>query len=614
MESTSIGAAPPHGTLKDPEILQNVPGHVIPILQREYDDFKTEATKFLQGDMPEDEFIKFRLKQGVYGQRQADVQMIRVKLPFGGITPEQMESFADVIEKYVPLNKGHITTRQNIQMHHIPLPEAELAIRELGESGLSSREGCGNTVRNVTGDPWAGVAKDELFDMTPYAGAYVRYFVRHPTTQAMPRKIKTAFDGSPRDRAISGIHDIAFRARVKEIATNGGPARPVRGAEMLVGGGTSIMPRVAPVLYEFVELDNGEYLKIAEAVFRIFDRQEWLRVNRARARIKVFVDKFGIDELRRQVEEELEGDWVSERDFSVENRLFLDDEREGAPAPPQSYGSPNGDVSEFERFRKANVREQKQEGYVTVETKVTRGDLTPEQFRGLAQIMREYAGGYARTTVQQNLVLRWVREESVYDVWRALSELGLGEAGAREIDDVVSCPGTDSCKLGITSSMGLNQAVQERIEAMGVTDELTRRLNVKISGCPNGCGQHHVASIGFTGASIKVGEHTIPAYIPHVGGVSEGGEVRFGTRLKLRLPSKRVPEAIERWIGHYEANREEGEEWNDFAQRVGTGELEGIVKDLSMPVDFGLGSMNTFIDWNRNVPFEVVRGEGECAV
>jgi sulfite reductase beta subunit-like hemoprotein len=614
MESTSIGAAPPHGTLKDPEILQNVPGHVIPILQREYDDFKTEATKFLQGDMPEDEFIKFRLKQGVYGQRQADVQMIRVKLPFGGITPEQMESFADVIEKYVPLNKGHITTRQNIQMHHIPLPEAELAIRELGESGLSSREGCGNTVRNVTGDPWAGVAKDELFDMTPYAGAYVRYFVRHPTTQAMPRKIKTAFDGSPRDRAISGIHDIAFRARVKEIATNGGPARPVRGAEMLVGGGTSIMPRVAPVLYEFVELDNGEYLKIAEAVFRIFDRQEWLRVNRARARIKVFVDKFGIDELRRQVEEELEGDWVSERDFSVENRLFLDDEREGAPAPPQSYGSPNGDVSELERFRKANVREQKQEGYVTVETKVTRGDLTPEQFRGLAQIMREYAGGYARTTVQQNLVLRWVREESVYDVWRALSELGLGEAGAREIDDVVSCPGTDSCKLGITSSMGLNQAVQERIEAMGVTDELTRRLNVKISGCPNGCGQHHVASIGFTGASIKVGEHTIPAYIPHVGGVSEGGEVRFGTRLKLRLPSKRVPEAIERWIGHYEANREEGEEWNDFAQRVGTGELEGIVKDLSMPVDFGLGSMNTFIDWNRNVPFEVVRGEGECAV
>jgi len=615
MESASAPAqdssAPAQrGTLADPEILQNVPGHVIPIIEREFDDFKTEAGKFLQGDMPEDEFIKFRLKQGVYGQRQPDVNMVRVKLPFGGVTPEQMESFADVVEKYAPLNKGHITTRQNVQIHHIPLAEMEPAIRTLSESGLSSREGCGNTVRNVTGDPWAGVAKDELFDMTPYAGAYVRYFVRHPTTQAMPRKIKTAFDGSPRDRAISGIHDIAFRARTKEIEGRG----TVRGAEMLVGGGTSIMPRVAPALYEFVELDNGEYLRIAEAVFRIFDRQDWLRQNRARARIKVFVDKFGIDELRSQVEEECKGDWVKERDFSIEDKLFLDDEREGAPAPQGQYGSPNGDLSEFERFRAANVREQKQEGFVTVETKVLRGDLTPEQFRGLAAVMRKYAGGYARTTVQQNFVLRWVREESVYDVWRALSELGLGEAGSREITDVVSCPGTDSCKLGITSSMGLNEAVQERITAMNITDEITRKLNVKISGCPNGCGQHHVASIGFTGASIKVGEHTIPAYIPHVGGVFEGGEVKFGTRLKLRLPSKRVPDAIERWIGHYEANRNEGEEWNDFAERVGTTELEGLVKDLSMPVDFGLETMNQFIDWNRNVPFEVIRGEGECAV
>ncbi len=608
MESASPPAQ--RGTLEDPEILQHVPGHVIPILQREYDDFKTEAQKFIQGDMEEDEFIKFRLRQGVYGQRQPNVQMIRVKLPFGGVTPEQMDKFADVVERYVPLNKGHVTTRQNIQMHHIPLAEIEPAIRELGEAGLSSREGCGNTVRNVTGDPWAGVAADELFDLTPYVGAYVRYFVRHPTTQGMPRKIKTAFDGSPRDRAISGIHDIAFRARVREIEGRG----EVRGVEMLVGGGTSIMPRVAPALYDFVELDNGDYLKLSEAVFRIFDRQDWLRVNRARARIKVFVDKFGIDELRRQVEEEIKGDWVAERDFSIEDRLFIDDERENAPAPPQSYGSPNGDLSEFERFRSANVLAQKQEGFVTVEVKIKRGDLTPEQFRGLAEIMRAHAGGYARTTVQQNLVLRWVRTESVYDVWRALSELGLGDPGTREITDVVSCPGTDSCKLGITSSMGLNEAVQDRLEAMELSDPLTRSMHIKMSGCPNGCSQHHVADIGFYGASIKVGEHTIPAYIPHVGGVYEGGSVAFGTRLKLRLPAKRVPEAVERWIRHYEANRLEGEEWRAFTERVGTGELEAHVKDLSMPVDFGLETMNEFIDWNRSVPFQVERGEGECAV
>jgi len=607
MEQGSISAQ--RGTLEDPEVLQNVPGHVIPILTQEFDDFETEANKFLAGGTPEDEFIKFRLKQGVYGQRQPDVQMIRVKLPFGGITPEQMESFADVIEKYVPLNKGHITTRQNVQMHHIPLPEIEKAIRELSESGLSSREGCGNTVRNVTGDPWAGVAKDELFDMTPYVGAYVRYFVRHPTTQAMPRKIKTAFDGSPRDRAISGIHDIAYRARVRQL-----DGKELRGAEMLVGGGTSIMPRVAPALYDFVELDNGDYLKIAEAVFRIFDRQDWLRVNRARARIKVFVDKFGIEELRRQVEEELEGDWVSERDFSIEHRLFVDDERESAPAAPPSHGGPNGDHREFERFCSTSVAEQKQDGFVTVEVKITRGDLTPDQFRGLAEIVRAHSGGYARTTVQQNLLLRWVREESVYDVWSALSELGLADAGVREINDVVSCPGTDSCKLGITSSMGLNQAVQERVQEMGINDPLTRQIHIKMSGCPNGCSQHHVADIGFYGASIKVGEHTIPAYIPHVGGVYEGGDVKFGTRLKLRLPAKRVPEAIERWIRHYESTRQEGEAWGAFTERVGTPELEALVKDLSMPVDFGLETMNTFIDWNRNVPFEVIRGEGECAV
>ncbi len=607
MEPVSVPAA--RGTLADPEVLQNVPGHVIPILQREYDDFKTEATKFLDGQIEEDEFIKFRLKQGVYGQRQPDVQMIRVKLPFGGVTPEQMESFASVVEKYVPLRKGHITTRQNIQMHHIPLPEVEALMREIGETGLSSREGCGNTMRNVTGDPWAGVAADELFDLTPYVGAYVRYFVRHPTTQAMPRKVKTSFDGSPADRAISEIHDVAFRARVKEI-----DGREVRGVEMLVGGGTSIMPRKAQVLYDFLELDNGEYLKMTEAVMRIFDRQEWLRVNRARARIKVFVDKYGIEELRKQADEELKGDWVSERDFSIEHRLFADDEREGAPSAPASYGSPNGDLSEFERFRSTNVRPQKQDGYVTVEAKVTRGDLTPEQFRGLAQIMRDFSGGYARTTVQQNFVLRWVREECVYDVWRALAALGLGEPGSREVVDVVSCPGTDSCKLGITSSMGLNQAVQERIEQMQLEDELTRQINVKISGCPNGCGQHHVAGIGFTGASIKVGEHTIPAYIPLIGGVFEGGDIQFGTRLKLRLPSKRVPDAIERWIRHYEEDREEGETWHSYVARVGSGTLEGQVKELSMPVDFSLESMNTFIDWNRDVPFEVIRGEGECAV
>ena len=268
--------------------------------------------------------------------------MIRVKLPMGGINPEQMDAFASVIEKYAPLNKGHITTRQNIQIHHVPLPDAAELIREISEVGLSSREGCGNTVRNVTGDPFAGITEGEPFDITPYAGAYVRYFVRHPTTQLMPRKIKTAFSATDEDVAITGIHDIGFIPRVRD---------GVRGVEIRVGGGTSIMPRIAPTLYEFVELDNGDYLKVTEAALRIFDRQNWLRPNRARARIKVLVDKIGMDAFRELVDAELEGDWVAERDFDVDRLSFDYDEEQHAPrrrsraTPRRTATSPSSSAS-----------------------------------------------------------------------------------------------------------------------------------------------------------------------------------------------------------------------------------------------------------------------------
>src|SRR3954453_6710418 len=593
------------GSLENPEVYEHVPGHVIPIIEREFDDFDTEAARFMRGEQEEDEFIKFRLKQGVYGQRQPDVQMIRTKLPLGGITPEQMEAFADGIDKYVPLRKGHITTRQNIQMHHVPLPEAAKLIRDLGDAGLSSRGGCGNTMRNVTGDPRAGTLPGELFDITPYAMAYVRYFVRHPVTQVMPRKVKTAFTATDEDIAMTGIHDIGYIPRERD---------GVRGVEVRVGGGTSIMPRIAPTLYDFVELENGDYLKVAEACWRIFDRQDWLRENRARARIKVLIDKIGIDAFREMVEEELEGDWVDERDFDVARLKLMDDEAANAPPVPSAQSSPNGDRSEFQAFLDANVRPQRQEGCSAVEVKVRRGDLVPEQFRALAEIMREFTGGYARTTVQQNLVLRWVRDESVYEVWERLNALDLGDSGAHKITDVVSCPGTDSCKLGITSSMGLNEAVHERVASMDLSDELTKRIHIKMSGCPNGCSQHHIANIGFYGASLKVGKHTVPAYIAHLAGNNEGGEIVMGHRLKARLPAKRVPDAVERWIRLYEGERTDGEEFNAFVERVGTPRFEEAVKDLSMPVEFSLDNLDQFMDWSRSEPYKVERGEGECAV
>jgi sulfite reductase beta subunit-like hemoprotein len=596
------------GSRENPERYENVPGHVIPILEDEFDDFTSEAGGFLEGKREELEFIPFRLKQGVYGQRQADVQMIRIKLPFGGVSPEQLEAFADVIERWVPMRKGHITTRQNIQLHHVPLADAAELIRELGKAGLSSREGCGNTVRNVTADPYAGIAADEVFDPTPYAGAYVRYFVRHPVTQAMPRKWKVAFSASPADRAIVPIHDLGFLPVIRD---------GVRGFEVWVGGGTAIMPRLAHKIYDFVPVDDGSYLRMSEAIVRVFDRQDWLRKNRARARIKVLLDKIGPDAFRDLVDEELRGEWTAERDYPAElERLRFDDDEEAkAPAARAVHGSPNGDRSLFDVFVERNVTPQRQAGFSAVAVKVTRGDLTPEQFRGLAAIMREYCGGYARSSVEQNIVLRWVRDEALYDVWARLRELGLESAGAFEIDDVISCPGTDSCKMGITASMGLNEAIQARIESMRIDDPLTRAIQIKMSGCPNGCGQHHIGTIGFYGASLKLGERQMPAYIPHIGGRAADGKVAFGKRLKSRLPAKRVPEAVERWLRMYEAERaSDTENFEAYVERVGNERFEAEVKELTLPAEFSLETMEEFIDWNRTSPYEVIRGEGECAI
>src|SRR3954463_3405386 len=312
------------GSLDNPEIYENVPGHVIPILEREFDDFDTRAEGFLAGQEAEDEFIGFRLKQGVYGQRQADRQMVRVKLPFGGVTPEQLEAFADGAEQFTPLVKGHITTRQNFQFHHVPLDDAAKFIRMISDAGLSSREACGNTVRNVTGDPWSGVT-DEAYDITPYAGAFVRYFVRNEVCQLLPRKFKVAFTSNDEDRAITLIHDLGFIPRIRD---------GVKGVEIRTGGGTSIMPRVGATLYDFVEVDNGDYLKVSEAVLRVFDRQDWLRANRQRAGLKFMVDKVGIDAFREEVEQELALDWVDQRAFTRDPLLFLHDEGANAPPPP----------------------------------------------------------------------------------------------------------------------------------------------------------------------------------------------------------------------------------------------------------------------------------------
>lgn len=591
-------------TLAETVVYTNEPGRVLPILEEELQDFETEAQRFLAGEWEPDKYIGFRLKQGVYGQRQPNVHMIRVKLPFGGVTAEQLEAFGDVAERYAPLRKGHITTRQNIQFHHVPLLKAAEALKVLARSGLSTREACGNTVRNVTGDPWAGVSTNEPFDPTPYAAAFARRWLRNPLTQLLPRKFKVAFAANDEDIAITAIHDLGFIPRVRDGQ---------RGFKMVVGGGLSIMPRNAPVLRDFVSVD--EYLKVSEAVLRIFERADELRKNRAKARIKFLVDRVGIEAFRRMVDEELEGDWARDGDFKPDRLLFVVDEESLAPARRDSYEQPTGDDrAEFTYFVTSNVKAQRQQGFSTVEVKVSRGDLSPEQFRGLAAILRDYCGGNARTSVQQNIVLRWVRDESLYEVWKRLKELNLADPGAHEITDVVSCPGTDSCKLGITSSMGLNRAIQEKVTAMQIADPLTRKIHIKMSGCPNSCGQHHIANIGFHGAAMKVDGHQLPAYHVFIGGQYDGGTVRMGTQLKLRLPAKRAPAAVERWVRMYESERRDGEEFNAYFDRVGTTRFEEAIADLVIPGEFSDDNKDMFIDWTKLQLFVVERGEGECAV
>ncbi len=582
---------------------------VIPILADELDDFRTEATEFLAGNRDEMKFTVFRLHQGVYGQRQAERQMIRVKLPFGGVTPTQLEGLAQAAEEFPPLRKGHITTRQSIQMHHVPLARIYDLLRLLGDHGLSSREGCSNTVRNVTGDPWAGVRDDEPFDVTPYAGAFVRYWVRNPLSQSLPRKFKVTFSGSEADAAMTMIHDIGWIARTRVV-----DGREERGFRMVVGGALSTFPKTSIVISEFVPVED--FLRYSEAVVRVFNNADELRVNILKARLKFLIHHIGEDAFKQLLDEQLALPWAAERP-RLDALLWHDDEQSLAPQPSLLDRSavPEADRGAFLRWVDANVRPQKQEGYYAIEVLVPQGDLDPEQFRGLASIILELGAGRARTTQGQNIVLRWIPGEHLYEAWTRLRALGLARAGAQSLLDVVSCPGTDSCKLGITSSMGLNRAIVERVESMQITDPLVQDILINISGCPNSCGQHHLGNIGFHGAAMREGERQIPAYNVLLGGRRREGEpLRLGQLARLRIPAKRVPDAVERFIAAYMAQRQEGEPFNAFLDRVGVKPFEAAVQDLTVTPAFATSTLQEFIDWEREGLYVLERGEGECAI
>jgi sulfite reductase beta subunit-like hemoprotein len=578
--------------------------HVLKIDGPEIANFEDQVKLFQAGEKDEVEFLRFRLRQGVYGQRQPDRQMIRVKLPFGGLTAQQMDVLGDVAEKYTPLKKGHITTRENVQYHHVPLAETTDLLRALGDAGMSTREACGNVVRNVVAAPTAGVSKDEVFDVTPYAAAYARYFLRHPTTQNMPRKSKVAFSGSEKDEAMVLMHDVGMLARIRDGK---------RGFKIVVGGGLSTRPLMAETLREFVPAED--FLLNCEAVLRVFNDQDEERKSIAKARIKFTIARLGIDTFRDMVDEELKGDWAK-KEIDLESLMFTDDEEADAPGVPSSSNpEPTGDAV-YDNWKRTSVAAQRQDGYSVVFIRVERGDVYANQWGQLAKIARKFAGGRSRVDQQQNLVFRWVRNESLYDMYLALGDIGFSVAGRETIRDIVTCPGTDSCKLGITSSMGLNQALGEALDKMEDIDPLVEKMHIKASGCPNSCGQHHLASIGFHGAVMKGPGGQVPAYELFLGGRStEEGGTKVGDRVKARIPAKRAPEALKTVLDYYLANRKDGEEFSPFIERVGIAHFEeefGKLKAEVGPLD--RENIQTYMDWGKTVVYQLERGEGECAV
>ena len=574
-----------------------------PIVQAEIDNFETQALAWRAGDGMGDDFRPFRLQHGTYGQRQANRQMMRIKVPHGTMTPDQLHAIADVADWYTPRKLGHVTTRQAIQIHFVMLEDTPKVMRRLAEVGITTREACGHTVRNITADPLTGIAEDCVFDVTPYAEAAMRYFLRNTVNQKLPRKFKITYSASEEDRGLIPIHDIGLMA----VEKNG-----QQGFRVSVGGGLGAAPRVADVLVDFIPVH--EQLRTIEATIRVWDRLGERR-NKNKARIKFLVAKLGIDEFRRLYESELatlptaNSEQYREPDFTL---------LEEAPTAG-SYASRNGGPAKqregFEVWRRTNALKQSQAGYSTAHVLLPIGDATAVQMHALAEIARKYAGGHIRTAASQNFVLRWIHDEDLAAVHSELVDIGLAEDHAMTISDVMTCPGADTCAIGVTSSKGLGTELRSRILAGNGNyhdDPLINEIKIKISGCPNSCGQHHVADIGFYGMAIRVGERQIPAFQLLLGGNAQGeGKL---AKLTMKLPAKYIPDAVDKLLGTYVAERNDGEKFGAWTGRIGTPRVQELLAEYRIVPEFTKDPM-AYVDWGQTKLFTLDdMGEGECAV
>jgi sulfite reductase (ferredoxin) len=609
---------------------EKLAGKMVPELAREIDIFEQQMKLRKQGKIDEKVFAETRLRRGIYGQRYDNGQrhdgkrvqklklpaevikgpdtlwdapgMMRIKIPFGGVTPEQLETLADLSEEYAD-GVAHITTRQDVQFHFVHIDDTPSLMRRLAAVGITSREACGNVVRNVTACPLAGICRDEAFDTTPYAKACSKFMMGHPDTQDFGRKFKIAFSGCQEHPCgLVTMHDMGAIAKTKVV-----DGKEKRGFEFYVGGGLGSVPYKAKLFDEF--LPEEEFLPMAQAISRVFARLGEKR-NRARARIKFLIANLGIDEFRRLVLEERQKLSPDPR-WTAHLATVNEQMEEALKAGVSLNGSerPEG----FEAWYATNVYKQRQLGYVAATVTLPLGDASAEQLRALADIARRFVKDTLRTTVEQNILFRWLSEADLPEFYRAIRAIGLGAADAATIVDVTACPGTDTCKLGIASSRGLARELRYRLGEKSLElDQAVKNLRIKVSGCFNSCGQHHVADIGFYGINRNVKGFQVPHFQLILGGKFRDNAGEYGVAVGA-VPSKRVPEAVLSITEYYVRRRLRDESFQDFVRRIGKKEIKDLLEDLTKIPAHEVGP-SYYTDWGDPREFTLTdMGTGECA-
>ncbi len=565
--------------------------------------FENNIKSLRAGELDPNEFKKFRLNNGVYGIRNAtDLHMIRIKCPNGEINADQLDVVADLTEKFTRTKLAHVTTRQAIQIHHVHLDNIPTALRRMEEVGLTAREACGNTVRNITASPFSGFLPDEAFDVMPYGRVLFRYLLRHPANQNFPRKFKIAFyGGGSADIAYTAIHDIGFVATKRTV--NG---KEEKGFRVYVGGGLGATPHLAILLEEFTPLEY--FYPTVDALTRIFDRHGD-RKDKFHARLKFVVKKFGDDVFRQMVIDER---WQCRATRPGGLKWELPKEEPlVAPVIKSTIDVSGKPENDFEFWRTTNVLAQKQAGYSMAIVVTPLGDMDVPQMRALSNIARKYNDGQMRTMVQQNMFLPWIKNEHLVAFHKELKALKLATPGALRLSDVTRCPGADTCQIAVTKSRGLAGAVLELFKNGLAQDMDMKDLHIKISGCTNSCGQHHIGNIGFFGTYRKVNGHEVPHYQLLVGGDIKEGDAKFGQAISA-IPARRAPEAVKHLVQLFKKERSGSERFVETMNRLGRTRIKEEVEQFrSLPPFEEKPEM--YYEWGEHQDFKVEIGQGECA-